>query len=136
MAGIQESVPTPCQTQLMELPFYEVADRLLGTRLPGHKSPLLPSTDARWCGSTGSPGVALQAGGAAGDTAGCESVMVLPNCEAESAGQGLHLEALNPRHKAGTDTSEPQERGPRLAPHPGVVLLGPSCGGKMTPPGL
>ena len=43
MAGIQASVPAACQTLLTELPLYEVGDWLLGTRLPHHNSPLLPS---------------------------------------------------------------------------------------------
>lgn len=59
MAGIQESVPTPCQTLLMELRFYELGDWLLGTRLPRHNYPLLPSTDAQLRGSMGSPSMGL-----------------------------------------------------------------------------
>lgn len=54
MAGIEERVPTPCQPLLMELPFYEVGDWLLGTTLPRHNSPFLPGTDAQLQESTDS----------------------------------------------------------------------------------
>lgn len=124
MAGIQESVPTPCQTLLTELPFYEVADWLPGTRLPCHNSPLLPSAGAQSCGPAGRPGVALRPGGGPGEPAGCELVRVLPDCVAESAGPGLGLEAgrrLARRHRrttvAGTTAGSPSQShsaGPRL----------------------
>ena len=85
MAGIQASVPAACQTLLTELPLYEVGDWLLGTRRPRHNSPLLP-------GRMDPQGPQR---GAAGETAGHELVRVLPDCKAESAGQGLCLDALN-----------------------------------------
>lgn len=57
MAGIEKSTLSPCQTLLTELPFYEVGDQLLGTRLPRHNSSLLPSTDAQLHDSTDSLGM-------------------------------------------------------------------------------
>ena len=94
MAGIQESVPTPCQTLLTELPFYELGDWLLGTRRPHHNSPLLPSPGAPLHGSTGSTSGPCAAV-ATDETAGCELARVPAGCEAESAGQGLCPHALN-----------------------------------------
>lgn len=86
MAGIQESVPTPCQTLLMELPFYEVADWLLGTKLPDHNSPLLLT--AQSCGPTGSPGGALRAVGVWGRLLAASSSGCYPIVRQSLQGQG------------------------------------------------
>lgn len=106
---------------------------LPGTRLPCHNSPLLPSAGAQSCGPAGRPGVALRPGGGPGEPAGCELVRVLPDCVAESAGPVWVWRLAGGWH---ADTAEPRWRGPRLAPHPRVILLGPGWGGgKADPPG-
>lgn len=125
-------MPTPCQTLLTELPFYEVA----GSLAPGCPAtiPLYcpapvpsrvgPRAAPAWrCGRVGVRGSLLAA-----SLSGCYQIVWR-----SLQGRGWVWRLAGGWH---ADTAEPRWRGPRLAPHPRVILLGPGWGGgKADPPG-